>query len=1316
MKAWNHVKRIFNVILCMLLISSMSVQVMANEMLVKQDERTTTDYVLTIVDGQGYTDEIGEDLFNERRLAPGTAVTISYTGVLPEGQAFDQWVVTQGSVKLSDSANEDFCTFIMPAEDIKIEAKSIQGYKVSVKNGYTSKTYYKPGTEVSLSYNEYEISEGLAFNQWIVKKGNIELSNPNDKNFCTFVMPTEDVEIEAEVVKGYSVTVKNGSVESNYYKPGEKVELSLNDESTIPHRTFKKWKVTAGNVDLCNATSKDECSFIMPAEDVVIEPVYEDGRLLTIKDSTFNFYKGNTNYLFMHQGYIVPGTKVDFSIDTVPSNEGKVVVGWNVSSNNVEIKYQRDHKGGSFYMPDEEVTIEPIYEKGYAVSVTQHNTIEEFKHAPKEHVRLSVNDYSIPKGKVFDHWQVGTGNVALHHPNDAKNCWFEMPSEKVEVQAVYKDGYTLTKKLNGGILSLDTKKDGDQVSLLIGDVIHGKIIIGWKILHPSVKVTKDLHGNSIFVMPADHVEVEPILLNGKSLQVIGGTAGNYKYGTNADQVEFTPNDTITLSSDWQSDPSFVFDHWIVKKGNVQLSDPYSKDNCSFVMPNEEVIIEAIYKKGYQLVICGGYINETRETDGYYKAGDYVYFQYNEAEIEVNQAFDHWISSDPQVQIHKVENEMNLYYMVMPNHDSKVKASYVQDGYTITVDLNGGKYGNFTAYTNVLHKDGSTIEVPYLSNVKIPKNKELKCWLVDGKEYQPGQRLTIHKNMTMKVVWQQKEADDYYPIFDGSLTALLSKNGYYEDENLCTYIAKENDEIIVNTSAYVSVLESDVTLKKLKDGEGYSFIMPEHPVHLYAKSDTSSIIVQYDYNGGMLFDECDGWFEGTFGAFGYGHGFAQSKDGNSILTSSLAREADFTIFGDSQLPLKHPDGKEFVGWYCDGEIYQTNDAYTVTKDTTFIAVWVSQQEKEQIAELEKLATEVNLKTITLKDRTQLAHIENIYESLPYYVQKIVKPEIVQKLKDIEHTFDQLVEKSAVPVNQSITLNDRISLNVYLSIDAETIQDPQSYIEMTVQDKGVNVTKKVMLKDLPLVNNIYKASLPMNARQMNDEITIQVYTTRLDGTVVAGKASKTAIVSYADQLLEMNSEAASKVKPVVESMLNYGATAQILFGYRTDTLANANVKNKEYQTIDPSVFDRYEKELTDTLDGIDYRASNLRLESETSIRHHFVMDEASKEKYMAKEITFEVLNAQGEVEQELIPTFYGNDYAYVEIKNVFVENLDKAYTIRVMDRTGKNITLKYSALSYGKAVFSKPTTKESTRTMMRAMYVYNRNANDYKHNKK
>ena len=316
-----------------------------------------------------------------------------------------------------------------------------------------------------------------------------------------------------------------------------------------------------------------------------------------------------------------------------------------------------------------------------------------------------------------------------------------------------------------------------------------------------------------------------------------------------------------------------------------------------------------------------------------------------------------------------------------------------------------------------------------------------------------------------------------------------------------------------------------------------------------------------------------------------------------------------------------------------------------------------------------------------------------------------------LEVLQEAANALVVKTVIPRNMSITLADSISINVYLEVNPAILQDEQAYIQFTVQDTDKVIKKQVPVREWKKEKDLYKVSFPLYARQMVDEVTMQVFTTSEDGNVKAGKQGVYSIVDYASRLLANPSKVSAEAIDTVEAMLNYGAMAQTYFNYRMDTLANANILDRTYESVDASAFSEYKGTDTGHVDGIKYGATNLRLLSEVAIRHHFVVDETLETRYNEGSVQF--VKVEGGKETVLKPTFYGTDKVFVEVENIFAENFDRPYTVKVKDtETQDEITVVYSVFSYADVMLQKEDASQKIKDISKAMYVYNKTAKAYK----
>ena len=81
----------------------------------------------------------------------------------------------------------------------------------------------------------------------------------------------------------------------------------------------------------------------------------------------------------------------------------------------------------------------------------------------------------------------------------------------------------------------------------------------------------------------------------------------------------------------------------------------------------------------------------------------------------------------------------------------------------------------------------------------------------------------------------------------------------------------------------------------------------------------------------------------------------------------------------------------------------------------------------------------------------------------------------------------------------------------------------------------------------------------AKYMGDTIYFRAYAKLADGSYVYSKTVEYSAVTYAEHIL--NSDKPESAKALVVAMLNYGAAAQMYFGYNTDNLVNAFLTDEQ-----------------------------------------------------------------------------------------------------------------------------------------------------------
>lgn len=276
--------------------------------------------------------------------------------------------------------------------------------------------------------------------------------------------------------------------------------------------------------------------------------------------------------------------------------------------------------------------------------------------------------------------------------------------------------------------------------------------------------------------------------------------------------------------------------------------------------------------------------------------------------------------------------------------------------------------------------------------------------------------------------------------------------------------------------------------------------------------------------------------------------------------------------------------------------------------------------------------------------------------------------------------------------SISLAGDIGINFYAQLSDDIIADEGAYMAFTIAGR----TQTVPLSQATQENGTYRFSCAVNAKQMTDTVTAQMYTSA--GAV--GSAKTYSVKEYADRLFayieSTGTTAFDSVVPLVKAMLNYGAYSQLCFGYNTNALANADLAETDKtlpESIDVSAFAH---SISGSEEGIQVYSASLLLESETTARFYFRL---TGDKTI-DEYTFIVDG------QAVTPTPSGDGIYYVDKTNISAKDLDTAYIASV---GGLSVT--YYGLSYVRSMLSWSGSTEALINIVKSLYVYNQAANTY-----
>lgn len=295
---------------------------------------------------------------------------------------------------------------------------------------------------------------------------------------------------------------------------------------------------------------------------------------------------------------------------------------------------------------------------------------------------------------------------------------------------------------------------------------------------------------------------------------------------------------------------------------------------------------------------------------------------------------------------------------------------------------------------------------------------------------------------------------------------------------------------------------------------------------------------------------------------------------------------------------------------------------------------------------------------------------------------------------EHTFvggkcticDKVKDTVAKLEGCSLSLGGNIAVNYYMTLSDNIVNDEEAKVVFTLPDDTKQI---VYVNDAEITSEGYYAfTCEITAIQMSDDIKAQVVAFGYESEVFSY-----SVVEYADFLIKEAAEGNAQyvdAVPLVKSMLNYGANAQIYFEYETDNLANKILAEEDRVLTDVSL-SAYRPVNIGSEAGIRHYGTSLTLKSETVINVYFVIED-----------------------EENIPDFYVNDVAVkpvkvdnlyrIRIEGIVAQNLDNEYVVTV-----GGLQVKYSAFSYGYSAMY--TSNETLKNVIRALCAYNHAAEAY-----
>ena len=631
------------------------------------------DVVLTARYKKLFTITVNQGTYTVNGTAAAEAVKgdqiVATAGSAPAGQKFSHWEVTGVDGLTEEQLKNETLGFTMPRGEVTLKAVFKTLHKIGVKFSTADKDTAIEGETVKITA---ESRPGYVFDRWEVNNGDVAVLDKNAEE-TTFVMPDAPVTAVAKYKKLLGITVNSGKayVEETETDAALKGKLVVIKADEIEGKRFDHWEIVSKNVIL-NDLNAPETMFTMPETAVEITAVYNDLNAITVHNGTAGVEKA------------VIGETVKIKAE---SREGYVFDRWEVNYGDVVVD-DKNAEETTFTMPDSMVVLTARYKALQSITLENGKAYaggEEITTA-KKGTEVTIKAENLD-GKVFDHWEIVSGNVTLEDAYKAETT-FTMPAESISLEAVYNTIHSIRA----------TFCTADPASAIVGTEItvtaesrEGYVFDHWE-ASDGVELTED-GLTAKFTMPDHDVTIEAKYKQYHSIEVSKGTATDAEGNPISSALEGTEI-WIEIDREQRNPDEFEFNRWLSAPEDLEIANRKAERTC-FTMPDEAVKVEAKFLHLREITVHDGTTYVEGEEGGIAKVGQTVTVKADEIP---GLKFDHWTVDSENVTLTTVDEATGEATFEMVNEPVELTAHYKA---MVTVFSDPAKFSEDTGEESVI---------------------------------------------------------------------------------------------------------------------------------------------------------------------------------------------------------------------------------------------------------------------------------------------------------------------------------------------------------------------------------------------------------------------------------------------------------------------------------------------------------------------------------------------------------------------------------------------------------------------------------------
>lgn len=286
---------------------------------------------------------------------------------------------------------------------------------------------------------------------------------------------------------------------------------------------------------------------------------------------------------------------------------------------------------------------------------------------------------------------------------------------------------------------------------------------------------------------------------------------------------------------------------------------------------------------------------------------------------------------------------------------------------------------------------------------------------------------------------------------------------------------------------------------------------------------------------------------------------------------------------------------------------------------------------------------------------------------------------------------------------VVINGNFDLKYYIDLSKEAANDTDAYIEFKVGDR----IQKVKQRETSNGHYVYTCEVPV--AQIGDKVTATLhYKDKLYAL------SQYSVKDYLNTIVQNKDkkEEYGKAADIASAILNYGARAQIYFGYKTDSLVNSALSDAEIKKVDSILAQDIKNAITNKESGnlenndFKYYGDSLVCKSDTGMKLYFENKNSLSLKEIEKKYDISVKDCKKQVSKSI-----NGNMICITINDLSATELDDNFVVQITNKQNSSQSMSVSTSPYIYIKKSMDSGNEKLINLSKAMYWYSQKAMEY-----